>query len=212
MKSQTQPLTESGLSRLYDKFQNHESGAITGFRSDNTSSENKANNREIVAYLRQKGYSLTKVKGSYIENYGSTDQREVGEDSFIVVDHNDTSNLVAELVRLGRRYDQDSVLIVPKGGNNAYLIGTSSRDNAWPTLNQKVTVGSGKFGKTSGEFFSRIKGRQFSFESIAEPATINGIRGEKLLAKEVERTLPVVSESIISKSVGLVLNTPTKTK
>jgi len=189
MKTLNQFLGESGLSRIHDKIQNHESGAISGYRADSTSSKNKSNNREIVAYLRQKNYSLTKVKGSYIENYESDDAREVGEPSFFVVDHNDTGNLVKDLVRLGKLYDQDSVLIVPKGGKGAHLIGTSKRDNAWPTINQKAKVGSGKFGKASGEFFSRVKGRQFAFESIESPATINGIRGEKLLAEDVESKL-----------------------
>lgn len=183
-------LNESSLSRLWSKTQNHTCGVITGFRDENTKSQNKGNNREIVNYLQSKGYSLTKVKGSYIENFGSAEQKEVSEPSFFVcnqnVDGDDGGQLERDLRTLGKRFDQDSVLIIPHGGKGAYLVGTSNRPNSFPPFGKKEVVGSGRFGKAAGEFLSRVKGRKFAFESVPTPGTINGKRGQKILAQRID--------------------------
>lgn len=186
-------LTEASLSRIWDAIQKHSAGAITSYRGDRTKAENKANQRELLAYLKTRGYSVISVKGSYIENYGSENQKEVGEPSFIVINRNfegdDRDKLKKDLIKLGKKYDQDSVLIIPVGGKNAYLHGTSKRDDAFPEYGKEVKVGSGKFGKASGEFFSRVRGRKFAFEEVKFPQTINGIRGWKILARQIEEEL-----------------------
>lgn len=186
-------LVEAGLSRIWQKTQSHTSGAITGYRGDDSKAENKRKNKEILAFLRKKGYSVTKVLGTYTENKGDASERVVKEPSFFVVNDSvegdDKGVLERDLRKLGARYDQDSILVVPHGGKGAYLVGTSKRDDAWPDFGQKVTVGQGKFGKVAGEFISKIKGRQFAFEAVEYPQTINGIRGQKLLAQEVEEAL-----------------------
>lgn len=189
MKKFKEFVNESSLSRIWRHIQDHQAGAISGYRDNNSKAENKANNREILAYLKSKGYSVTSVKGSYIENFGSENEKEVGEPSFFVVDMNDTGNLERDLAKLGERYDQDSVLIVPKGGKNAYLLGTSHRDDSYPSYGQKEVVGSSRFGKAAGQFLSRIRGREFAFESIQEPQTINGKRGWAILADKVDKEI-----------------------
>lgn len=184
-------LRESSLSRIWRHVQDHQAGAISGYRDGNSKAENKSNNREIKAYLNKRGYSVTSVKGNYIENFGSENQREVGEPSFFVVDMNDTGNLERDLAALGKRYDQDSILIVPQGGKGAYLLGTSKRDDAFPPFKQKEVVGSSRFGKVAGQFLSRIRGREFAFESeqVKQPSTVNGKRGWSILADKVEAEL-----------------------
>lgn len=186
-------LDESSLSRLYRKSQEHVCGAISGYRADNSKAENKKNNREILTYLQGKGYSVTSVKGSYIENYGTDSAKEVSEPSFFVcnqkVEGDDKGQLQKDLAKLGRKFDQDSVLVIPVGGKGAYLYGTSKRDNAFPEYNKKVVVGNSKFGKAAGEFLSRIGGREFAFEDVAPPATINGIRGQKMFAEKMDKEM-----------------------
>jgi hypothetical protein len=189
LEAELNALEESGLSRLHSKISNFESGAITAFRGERDLATNKANNQKLKAYLMQKGFSVTAVKGSYLENFGSENQREVSEPSFFVSDHKDTGNLEQTLVALGRMFDQDSVLIVPKGGADAYLIGTSHRDDAWPSYGKREVVGSSKFGKVVGQFLSRVKNRQFAFESVEFPDTINGKRGWHILAESVQKEI-----------------------
>jgi hypothetical protein len=182
-------VNESSLSRIWENLKDHDAGAITGFRGDNPREKNKENNRDIKIYLRSKGYSVTSVDGSYIENFGTPTAREVSEPSFVVVDQNDTGFLHQDLIDLAQMYDQDSVLIIPKGGEDAFLHGTSKRADSFPGLGKTIRAGSGKYGKASGEFFSRIGGRQFAFEEVNLPDTINGIRGWKIFEQEMEEKL-----------------------
>lgn len=195
-------IIESSLSRIHNHIEKHSAGAITAWRGEYTRRENQDRNKKLLAYLQRQGYSVTSVKGSYIENYGTDTAREVGEHSFFVVNNkvegDDGGQLEKQLIKLGRMFDQDSILTVRNG--KATLIGTSRRENAFPNYGSKVPVGQGKFGYTSGAFFSRIRGRQFAFESIesvidvSKPSTINGVRVRDLIAEEVERELDKLND------------------
>jgi hypothetical protein len=185
-------LMESSLSRIWAKTQNHSCGTITSFRGDKPYDENIRNNKKILSYLQSKGYSVTSILGTYIEGKGSPDERDVNERSFFVcndkVKGDDGGQLANDLFKLGELFDQDSVLIIPVGGK-AYLWGTSNREHAYPSYNSKEEVGSGRFGKVAGEFLSKIKGREFAFENINLPQTINGKRGQMILLKEIKKEL-----------------------
>lgn len=186
-------IKESSLSRLYRGIEQHAVGALTAFRGDDTTRDNKDKNKVLLAALLSKGYSVTKVKGSYIENKGSPDEKEVGENSFFVinraVDGDDGGQLEKDLIELGKKFDQDSIFS-KQYGKKAMLIGTSDRENSFPGLGQTLEFDKSRFGDTDGEFFSRIKGRKFSFESaesIGAPTTINGIRAMKALAESIDK-------------------------
>lgn len=185
-------LQESSLNRLRSKIEDHACGTITAFRGGNTKSENKAKNKKLVAYLMSKGYSVTPIKGSYIENFKTDDAEEVGESSYFVCNHkvegDDNGQLEKDLMRMGEKFDQDSILSIPYE-KDAVLVGTSKRDNSFPGYKKRMKVGKPKFGKTSGEFFSRVNGRVFAFEcqslDLEYPDTINGIRAMKQLAESL---------------------------
>lgn len=187
-------LVESSLSRIYQKTKDFDAGAISGFRREFTRSQNMSRNKEILAYLLNANYSVTKVMGSYIENHGSANAREVGEESFFVVDQEKTGRLKDDLIKLGRMYDQDSILWVHRGSSGV-LIGTSKRDDSFPGYNVTKTAGKANFGDAVGPFFSRIRGRVFAFESvesIAEmkvPGTINGKWAMSIMAKELHEKM-----------------------
>ena len=97
-------LNESSLSRLHRHISAHETAIITAFRNDPTDASdctgnatapsdeqnayemNKERNRQLKAALLRKGYGVTRVDGSYIEDFGDIDkQKEVSEESFFVV-------------------------------------------------------------------------------------------------------------------------------
>jgi hypothetical protein len=206
-------LKESSLSRLNEKMEKFKCICITAFRGDNTYAENRAKNKELLAYLLDRGYSVTKVNGSYIENFNKSKdpkqpEREVTEETFFVADHKEIysrTQMVQDLFSLGKKYDQDSILVINDGGNTAYLLGTSRRDSAYPDFGKREDVGhklvgrvdvrdeDGNIiepGKIAGEFFTRLKGnRDFAFEEINYPQTINGIRGIKIIAERVREDL-----------------------
>lgn len=178
---QLSSLKESSLSRLHTKMQDGVAGAITAYRSEYTRRENQQRNRSLLAKLQASGFSVTAIKGSYVENYGSEDQREVSEHSYFVSPYGKGSaeRLEDMLVSLGQEFDQDSVLVISKG--KGQLIGTSHRENAWPSFGSREPVGGFRGGKAA-EFMSRVNNRSFVFEDYEMPGTINGLRGLKLLA------------------------------
>ena len=175
-------LNESGLSRIHDKAKTL-AGTITAYRADYTKRENQQRNRSLLAKLMSVGYSVTSVKGSYIENYNSPDATEVSEHSFFVAPRTveQEQSLVADLIYLGQEFDQDSVLVIKDGKGT--LVGTSRRENAWPEFGHEEPVGGFKGGKAA-EFLSRVGNRPYVFEEIEYPKTINGLRGLKMLAKK----------------------------
>jgi len=193
-------LLEASLTRIYQKTQKYAVGAVTAERGGRSRAENKANNKKVLAYLLDKGYSVIKVKGSYMENFGSEDEREVGEESFFVANHkvdgDDGGELERDLIKLGRLYDQDSILSVPFG-KKGYLYGTSKRSNAFPDYNQKHVVGKPVFGDAKGQFFSRVRGRKFAVEAAEElevPNTRNGKWAMSLMAVEVRNAMNNLEE------------------
>lgn len=153
-------LNEASLSRTRKHMINHDSGVITAFRDEYNKGENKSRNKVLLAKLMMQ-YSVTKAKGSYIENYKTSDAVEVGENVFIVVDINDKGNLEKTLMNLGEFFEQDSILFVPKGAEKGILIGTM--DVEYPGYHKRLLLKHPIFGK-EGEFFTRVNGRPFVLE------------------------------------------------
>jgi hypothetical protein len=176
MKSFENYVNESSLSRIYRQTRKHDYGTITAFRfapecgtgEPYTKKQNLQRNKSLLSKLRAKGYSVTKIKGSYIENYGTKDAKEVGESSFLVVDIQDKGNLKNTLMKLGQEFEQDSI-IFGEAGSAATLFGTNKCPNGYPGFGKNSKQGGAIFGK-SGEFMSRVKGRPFVFseENILE--------------------------------------------
>lgn len=170
----TDLINESGLSRVYALTQAHDYGTITAYRyapecgtgKPYTHQQNQQRNQSLLAKLRSAGYGVTSIKGSYIENYGSPDAREVGESSFLVVDIQDKGTLEAALLALGREFEQDSIIFGQAGGQGT-LIGTNQCPGGYPGFGKKAKQGGAIFGKT-GEFMSRVNGRPFVFAEDSE--------------------------------------------
>ena len=80
-------LTESSVTRFINKFQNHDAAIITAHRGEYNHKENQARNKKLFSALYSKGYSVTSAKGSYVENKGHHNEKEVSEHSFVVVNH-----------------------------------------------------------------------------------------------------------------------------
>lgn len=170
-------INESSLSRIQEHISNHECAIVTANRNDPTDGSlnvksvapssyqpeglnkdriNKLNNRDLKATLLKKGYGVTQIEGSYIEDYNTEIAKEVKEDSLLVVNLNDEPDFVKNITDLGKHYTQDSVLIIPKGGKDVKLVGTNHAQ--FPGLDNVQSVGDLKFGK-SGEFMSKIRNR-----------------------------------------------------
>ena len=168
-------LTESSLSRIYNQAKEHDSGTISAFRSKRdcntgevyTKKENLARSKTLKRDLLALGYGVTKIAGTYIENYGTKNAIEVKEESYIVIDLKDQNNLLADLKKLGLKYEQDSVTF-QKLNDTYQLVGTNKCPDGYPGYGKKVKLGKPIYGK-DGEFHSKVNGRPFVFESIISP-------------------------------------------
>jgi len=166
-------LNESGLARLSKHMEEHDCGTITAFRSkegcagpdDKVYSrvDNQKRNKQLYANLQMMGYGVTAVHGAYIENYGTKDAKEVRENVYFVVDIKDGGKLREDLINLGGKYEQDSILFIPKEGEGSVLIGTNNCPNSYPGFGKEQKFNDRKMGK-GGEFMTKISGRPFMFE------------------------------------------------
>jgi hypothetical protein len=165
-------IEESSLSRVWSHSEKYDIAIVTAFRSKNincltgdndehefTKGENLERNKDLLAVLLQKGYGATKIKGSYIEHFETPQAIEVAENSFFVVNRNNDDQFFDTIIKLGKYFCQDSVLL-KQLGEPAYLYGTNESD--FPGLDSKVEVGQFK-GAKEAEFMSRVKNRPFHF-------------------------------------------------
>ena len=177
MKSFKQ-ITESSLSKIWKYAKGHDTGIITAFRSRKnclegepiTRSENRKRNRTLKALLLKEGYQVIAIKGVFIEGFNSDHETEVNEESFFVIDGNDTGDLKKDLVTFGEIFEQDAIVYADKNGT-AYLISSNECPNGYPgegKIGVKVKLGKPMFGK-KGEFFSKVNGRPFVFEECLNP-------------------------------------------
>ena len=226
-------LNESSLSRLHKHISEHDTAIITAFRNDPTDASdcsgeasapsderdalqiNKERNRELKAALLRKGYGVTRVDGSYIEDFGDVDkQKEVSEESFFVVNLKDAADFNSTVAELGKMFCQDSVLIIPQGGSDAYLLGTN---NSWPGLGVKEPVGGFTGGKEA-EFMSRVRKRPFIFKEVKEQEKYSdlGKNAKWAVAKIAERVWNrqvvenKITATIKAKEEGMPCPAPTQ--
>ena len=97
-----------------------------------------------------------------------------------------------EILKLGKGFEQDSILYIPKGAikgeSKAYLIGTNSCKNNWLGIGKKEVFNKGRMGYDSPIYTSRVNGRPFLFEEIGEevlsPASGMGIWAMHLVAEK----------------------------
>ena len=198
-------LNESSLSRLRKHMIEHNTGTITAFRSAEdcgmgekvTKNQNRARNKILLAGIRKNGYFVTKAKGSFIENYGSANEIEVGEEVYFANDLNDKGNLKNKLMELGEKFNQDSILFIPKGGEKGMLIGTNHCPDGYPGYHKVVKLMNPVFGK-KGEFMTKMHNRPFVLkqitEEVAPPSTNMGRWGVSILADSNWREISKIME------------------
>ena len=168
-------LNESSLSRVYRLNLLHDCGALTAWRKAKkcgtgrpyTHKENAQRNRSLLSKLKARGYGVTTLRGRYPEG-----GRITTEESYFVVDIDDTGLLETELRNLGKYFDQDSVLIIPKGAVDgrakAFLLGTNRCPGNWIGFGTKEFFNQGKFGYSSKIYTSYVNGRPFIFEEVGD--------------------------------------------
>jgi hypothetical protein len=172
-----QTIKESSLSRVHQHISQHECAIITAFRGDatdgamcngnvspssyhsdaqSTEDINKLNNRDLKAILLYYRYGVTAVDGTYVEDFGTEIANEVKEDSLFVINLFDDPSFAQHIQSLGQHYCQDSVMIIPQGGKEAYFVGTNMSE--FPGFEQTSILGDITYGRES-QFMTKVSNR-----------------------------------------------------
>jgi hypothetical protein len=172
--SKIRQLDEASLVRLYQHTVDRNIGIVTAFRGRYPLPENRKRNGQLVTDIRAAGFGYYKLQGHYIEGYKTDKESDVHEEVFFIIGDkgNDNGKLKGFLKKAGAKYNQDSILYKQSDNKNAMLIGTQGKDEdgnpvSFPGMGKEVSVGEFKPMKF-GEFYSKMRGRTFVFESYGE--------------------------------------------
>ncbi len=148
-------IEEGGLSRLLSHSSNHDIALITAFRGDYSKKDNLKRNQELKSALMGKSYGTTQVEGGYVEE----EHGMVKEASYFVVNLNDVpfDEFKNDMIELGKQFNQDSVLIIPKEGEGG-AFDSKTGDLAYGPFNGEVTLNDVE------DFYTRIRGQKFKFK------------------------------------------------
>ena len=157
-------IAEGGLSRNWSHMQEHDCALISAERNSYTKKENKDRGSELEAFIAHARYGYKTERGSFIENFETPQAIEVSEKSLFVVNSRDdpTAVFFYHIAQLSEQFEQDSVLMIPKGGKGAYLLGTKE-GNDFPPFGETITVGD-FHGGVEDEFMTRTGGRPYVFK------------------------------------------------
>lgn len=167
-----QQLDEAGLSRILTHIDKRNIGFISAFRGGSATplAQNRARNRELQTNIRQAGFGFLRVNGSWAENEGTPQERQVNEESFMVIgsDSNDSGNMRGFLKKAGAKYQQDAVIFKPWNSTGASLIFMNNPSELKP-------IGTFSMNPQNiNKMYSKFKGHNFVFHSISEQFGVGG--------------------------------------
>ena len=157
-------MQESSLNRIRQKDSKGGMAIMSAQRGDMTKKQNAARSKQLDKDIRGAGLpGPTKVSGRYTENKGQKNERKVGERSSVVSSGKmGKRKFKKAITKLGKKYNQDSVLIKKKPKGSAALVGTNK--SSYPGMGKRDKVGKMNPGKT-GEFDTKIKNKTFTYGS-----------------------------------------------
>ena len=152
-------LEESSLSRIKSKSDKSGIAALSADRGDKSRKENQARSKQLQKDIRGTfGRGPTKVKGSYLENPGTKDERKVKEKSY-VIDRGKLSKkkFKKKVKTLAKKYGQDSVLTQTKKTATLHRTRKGGLDKKGENVGRFKPQGKNPYGQ------SQIKGKTFSY-------------------------------------------------
>ena len=165
MKTYQEFMQESSLSRIKSKSDKSGIATLSADRGEKSRKENKARSKQLQKDIRGKfGRGPTKVKGSYLENPGTKDERKVKEKSYVIDRGKKSKRKFKKAIKaLGKKYGQDAVLTQTKktGTVSATRKGGLGKSAGKPV--KRFAAGTMKPGRSSPEGDSKIKGKTFTY-------------------------------------------------
>jgi hypothetical protein len=165
-------IDETSLSRVVSKVKKGGIATVSAERGDKSKSENKARSKQLEKDIRGRGMGMTKAKGSFVEVDDEGKRREVGERSYVVTPGKKGKRKFKKAVAaLGKKHDQDSVLIKQKPGlkSKASWLGTTKRKDAEPKQGKTSPQGTLSTSNSNkplptGEGGTKVKNRTYQFK------------------------------------------------
>lgn len=191
----------AGRSRFLKHVQEHDCIVITAFRGDTNDGsnctdaaiiggDNMERNRDLKATLLGLGVGVTKVIGSYIEDFGTPLAKEVKENSLFCVNLNDDADFVERLASLSEKFCQDSIIVFPKGGKGAHLMGTNNAE--FPGYGKKSMQGDLYMGPEAeeAEFMTRINNKPVTTREGVELETYKKLpRLQRMAVRSIQKKI-----------------------
>ena len=177
-------LEESSLSRLVKKAEKGGTAYMSAERGDKSKKENKARTKQLAKDIRGAGLpGPTKVEGQYKE--AGQDEPNKEQSYAISSGKKGKKAFKKAIKKLGKKYDQDSVLIQKDKDTDAKLHATTKAGK------EDLGKWDGKVGKMKpggkGEMQTRIKGKTFTME---ETEMVENYGDSKYDPKKLEKELP----------------------
>jgi hypothetical protein len=176
-------VTVIGATSLWARTREHACGAITALGTSNSDWHGQRSDCELIGFLQFRGYALTRVAASYLENAGDS-----GTAYFVCNGStgDDQGRLEADLQKLGAHFRRDLVLIIPCGGIGASLLGTTRRTDASLGFGEKRAIEANEHS-AAHRFLTLLRGREVRREIVPRPGTLYGRWAQHLTAKELEQ-------------------------
>jgi len=162
-------IVEIKMSRVLKHFtqEKYPVGIITAFRGDinpdnpvAARKKNIANNKELASFLRGKGYGFVYVDGGWIEDQGTSTEKEVSEDSIFCMAPEGTSfdEFAKVLQTQAKKYNQDAFLAYDHENKKVKIIGKDGRVQDTFNTPFKISKAAAYFTRlkkngNSGKFF-----------------------------------------------------------
>lgn len=182
-------INESDLKKIESYLMKHDCAVISCFKDEldefisidipeevKCIIENIGAKKSLLSALLYFNYGVAIVQDSLIENYLKNSFFQVLEDSFFVVNINNTSDFTETIKELGKMFSQNNILMMEKGGGNNYLIGISQSVN--PEYQNITELGKFKLNINT-DIISLEKKRSFFIETFKS----SQINSKRLITK-----------------------------
>jgi hypothetical protein len=152
-----------------------EFGLTPGVDKEALAKINNERVKELYQEILNSGFSFTPCYGGFIENLGSEDEENVYEKSFIIYPQKrdgkdvDFEALRAFAIEMGRKFNQDSVLITEPGKNPKYITQSGDVDMEFenePTFNDLTSEYFTDLHKNTHKSGLNGKPTRFSFNEV----------------------------------------------
>ncbi len=196
-------LQKSTLSSLQSDTIDHDCAFLTVFRSEMLNASNITHSRDLKRALAACRYNIIPVRASYFSGVNESDEVRDEKYCFFVQNRIDDEQFIENILRLSAKYDQHVALIIPKGEEAAYLVGTAKHDESRLGFRQKSHLIDLNFDEVVARYFAGVD-RILEFKeanlltkdevsfTYPRPNGMLSAMGENLRGLEILRGLDIV--------------------